>query len=266
MRDSFDREISYLRISVTDRCNLRCGYCMPDEGVPLTTHDRILSFEQIVAVVRAGVEMGIDKVRLTGGEPLVRRGVVDLVRMVAAVPGITVVAMTTNAVLLPTYAPQLFAAGLTHLNISLDTLTSERYRRITRGGDVQRAIAGVQAAVAAGFRRIKINMVILPDTDPAEVAAMKEFCRIHHASLQRIRAFDLTAHKVDGIEAERPLPCMECNRVRLLADGTLKPCLHSNIEVPLNAADPAASLRETIRRKPQFGSVCTNRHMVQIGG
>ena len=134
MYDSYNREITYLRISVTDKCNLRCRYCMPEEGVPVRRHEEFLSFEEITAVVRAAVKLGVTKVRLTGGEPLVKRGIVDLVRMVRSVEGLRHLAMTTNGTLLARFAGELKAAGLDSVNVSLDTLDPERYRHLTRGG------------------------------------------------------------------------------------------------------------------------------------
>jgi len=134
MIDRFGRAITYLRVSVTDRCNLRCTYCMPPEGVRLLPHDRILSFEEITDVVATAAEMGVSKVRLTGGEPLVRRGIVDLVRMVARIDGISDLAMTTNGLLLGPMAADLRAAGLMRVNVSLDAIDPVRYAAITRGG------------------------------------------------------------------------------------------------------------------------------------
>jgi cyclic pyranopterin phosphate synthase len=176
MRDSFGREIAYLRISVTDKCNLRCVYCMPAEGVPFVPHSQILRHEEIAEIVAEAATLGITKVRLTGGEPLVRRGIVDLVRMIADTPGIDLVAMTTNGTLLPRFAVPLKEAGLQRLNISLDTLDPDRYRHITRGGSLDAALAGVAAAEEAGFTGTKINMVVLNDTTEEEITAMQSFC------------------------------------------------------------------------------------------
>ena len=146
MLDSFGRTIDYLRVSVTDRCNLRCTYCMPAEGVPLLRHEDILTFEEIAEVVRAAAAMGIGKIRLTGGEPLVRRGIVDLVRMLAAIPAIRDLSMTTNGTLLAGYAQRLAEAGLRRVNVSLDAVDAARYAAITRGGDVRQVLAGIAAA------------------------------------------------------------------------------------------------------------------------
>jgi cyclic pyranopterin phosphate synthase len=265
MYDSFNRRIDYLRISVTDKCNLRCRYCMPEEGVPVRRHQDFLSFEQITAVVRAAVGLGVTKARLTGGEPLVKRGIVELVGMLRGVEGLQALAMTTNGTLLNRYAGALRAAGLDSLNVSLDTLDPERYRRLTRGGEIRRVLAGIDAAVAEQFP-VKINMVVLGDTPEPEIGEMRRFCSVRGLTLQLINHYVLAGEKTDDYRYDRPPRCEECNRIRLLADGTLKPCLHSDEEIPIDLKDIEGSLRTTIARKPQRGSVCTRRSMMEIGG
>jgi GTP 3',8-cyclase len=265
MFDRYNRRITYLRISVTDKCNLRCRYCMPEEGVALRRHEDLLSLEQLAEAARAAVGLGLTKIRLTGGEPLVRRGIADLVRMIASIEGLTHLGMTTNGTLLAARARELRLAGLSSVNVSLDTLDAERYRHITRGGDVRDALAGLRTAVAEGFSA-KINMVVLSDTTPGEIAAMRELARSMGARVQLINHFDLTRRKTEGYAFDRPPACEGCNRIRLLADGTLKPCLHSDEELRLDPARPADSLRETILAKPVRGGTCTNRPMRQIGG
>ena len=170
--DSLDRPISYLRVSVTDRCNLRCVYCMPEEGVPLRDHESILRYEEIARIVRVAAEMGITKIRLTGGEPLARLGVVQLVRQMAEIPGIDDLSMTTNGTLLAQQAEALAAAGLNRVNISLDSLRADRFRAMTRRGDLQNALDGIQAAYDAGLVPVKINMVVLHGFNVDEVADM----------------------------------------------------------------------------------------------
>ena len=265
MFDSFDRSITCLRVSVTDKCNLRCRYCMPEEGVPLRGHTELLSFEKLTEAVRAAVGLGITKVRLTGGEPLVRRGIVELVHMLAGIEGLAELAMTTNGTLLPRFARELRAAGLHRLNISLDTLDPARYREITRGGNLADALAGVRAALDAGFP-VKINMVVLEDTTEEEIAGMRRFAQGMGARVQLIRHYSLAREKADSSRFDRPASCAECNRIRLMADGMLKPCLHSDQEIPLDFSRPGESLREAILAKPARGGVCTNRAMTQIGG
>lgn len=154
------RVVDYLRISVTDRCNLRCVYCMPSGGVDFRDHDEILTYEEIAFLVSVAAELGFSKIRLTGGEPLVRRGLPDLVRMIRAVPGIQDVALTTNGILLPRFAGELRAAGLNRVNISLDTLDPDRYRQLTRGGELYQVLAGVEAAFAHCLEPVKINAVL----------------------------------------------------------------------------------------------------------
>jgi cyclic pyranopterin phosphate synthase len=265
MYDSYNRGIDYLRISVTDKCNLRCTYCMPEEGVPARRHEEFLSHERIAEVVAAGVKLGLTKIRLTGGEPLVKRGIVDLVALVRAVPGVRHLAMTTNGTLLPQLASPLRRSGLDSLNVSLDTLDAERYRRITRRGDIAEVLAGIRAALREGFP-LKINMVVLEDTTKEEIERMRAFCRDSNARLQLINHFALDREKREQYLFDRPPKCKFCNKIRLLADGQLKPCLHSNLEIPLDPADIEGSLRRTILAKPRNGWVCTNRSMVQIGG
>jgi cyclic pyranopterin phosphate synthase len=159
--DSFGRRIDYLRISVTDRCNLRCIYCMPEEGVPWREMSEILSFEEIERFAEAAVGEGISKIRLTGGEPLVRKGIVEHVARLREITGLEAIAITTNGVLLPRYAQQLVDAGLTRVNISLDSLDPEVYASVTRGGKLADALAGIDAAFAAGMRPVKINNVVV---------------------------------------------------------------------------------------------------------
>src|SRR5512136_1875463 len=161
LRDAFGREIDYLRISVTDRCNLRCVYCMPPQGIEWKPRSAILTFEEIAAVVRAAAALGVRKVRLTGGEPLVRPDVERLVSMIAAVPGIQDISLTTNAVLLERRAETLARAGLRRVNVSLDTLRAERFRLITRWGDIADVWCGLEAAERPGLAPLKLDIVVV---------------------------------------------------------------------------------------------------------
>lgn len=169
LSDSFQRPINYLRISVTDRCNLRCVYCMPEDGINLMSHYDILSYEEIYTLVKAAAELGINKVRLTGGEPLVRAGVSDLVRLIAGIDTIKDISMTTNGILLARYAAELKEAGLHRVNISLDTLKPEQFRRITRCGSLEATLKGIEAAGEAGLIPVKINMVVMKGVNDGEV-------------------------------------------------------------------------------------------------
>jgi GTP 3',8-cyclase len=264
--DQFNREIHYLRISITDKCNLRCTYCMPEKGVPFKPHSAIMSFEDIIKVVEAAAELGINKIRLTGGEPLVRKDVVNLVRMIKTVKGIEHLGMTTNGVLLDKFADPLKKAGMDSVNISMDTLNPIRYKKITRTGDISHTLRGIDAAIIAGFDKIKINVVVMENTPDDEIKKMKNFCLEKGLTLQLINHYDLSADKENIYKFNRPPKCAVCNRIRLTADGILKPCLHSNQEIPVNPEDIIASLKDTILEKPENGSVCTNRNMIEIGG
>ncbi len=168
LRDSFGRSIDYLRLSVTDRCNLRCVYCMPAEGIPLKPVEEILTYAELLRVARVAASLGIRKVRITGGEPLVRRGVVDFVRELSAVPGIGELCMTTNGIALSELARPLAAAGLRRVNISLDTLRRDRYAEVTRRDLLPAVLAGIDAAIAAGLSPVKINVVLLPGLHPGD--------------------------------------------------------------------------------------------------
>lgn len=169
-------KVDYLRLSVTDRCNFRCSYCMPPEGIPFRDHHDMLTYEDMVFFVRVAVQVGISKVRLTGGEPLVRKGLPDLVAQLSALEGVDDISLTTNGVLLPRFAPALRTAGLRRVNISLDSLEPARFRELTRGGSLEQALAGVEAAFAYGLEPVKINVVMLPEL-LGEVAAFAELTR-----------------------------------------------------------------------------------------
>lgn len=163
MKDAFGRSIEYVRLSLTDRCNLRCVYCMPPEGVASLPHDEILRVEEFARLIRIIAPLGVKHIRLTGGEPLVRKGIVDLVKKAKQTPGIESVALTTNALLLPRFGNELKRAGLDRVNISLDSLDHDEYRRITRCGCLDDALAGIDAALKLGFDPVKINVVAMRD-------------------------------------------------------------------------------------------------------
>lgn len=176
MRDGYGRDIYYLRLSVTDLCNLRCVYCMPAQGVEKRRHEDILSIEELEEIALAAGRCGIRKIRLTGGEPLVRRGIVDICARTAAAPGVEEVCMTTNGLLLPGLAADLRRAGLRRVNISLDTLSPERYREVTRIGELEAALAGLRAALD-NFETVKINAVLIGGEGEAEIPRMVELSR-----------------------------------------------------------------------------------------
>jgi len=169
--DTFNRHINYLRISVTDRCNLRCIYCMPREGIAALGHDEILRFEEMLRLASCAARTGMSKIRITGGEPLVRRGITDFVAELSRIPGITDLSITTNGILLEACAENLYRAGVSRINISLDTLDPDKYRKITRGGDINAVFAGISKARVAGFSPIKINVVAMRNINDDEAVA-----------------------------------------------------------------------------------------------
>ena len=291
--DSFQRPINYLRISVTDRCNLRCIYCMPEDGVTLMTHDDILSYEEIFRVVKAAAEMGIDRVRLTGGEPLVRAGISSLVKLIAGIESIHDIAVTTNGLLLPKYAAELKEAGLNRVNISLDTLNPDKFRQITRCGELKDTLEGIEAAHKVGLDPVKINMVVMANVNDDEIVDFasktvtdgwhvryiehmpvldEEYMIPRLVSVSEIRdkieslgALEPTGHaKGNGPAKYFRLPgasgtigfitpvtehfCYQCNRLRLTADGKLRPCLLSESEI---------GVREALRRGATLAEIKT---------
>ncbi len=268
MLDRFNRDISYIRISVTDRCNLRCSYCMPSRGVKLKEAHEILSFEQIIEIVKVAAKLGIIKVRLTGGEPLVRNDICSLINSLKKVSGIQEISMTTNGVLLNYSALALKEAGLDRINISLDTLDPKKYRELTKGGNIQDVLVGIDSVLEAGFKNTKINMVLIPGFNTNSVEEMVDFCSEKALILQRINHYSLEDRTSCHWEykAERPLSCTRCNRIRLTADGMLRPCLFSDLEIPVDLNNIAASIVKTIMNKPKDGCGCTVRGNWEIGG
>ncbi len=310
MQDGFGRRVEYLRISVTDKCNLRCVYCMPEEGLPWLKRNQLLSYEEIGLIVRQMAALGLKKVRLTGGEPLVRKDLPELVRLLRAIPEIEDLSLSTNAVLLPESAQELRDAGIDRLNVSLDSLRPERIDAIARRpGSAERIFAGLAAAEAAGFAPIKINCVVMRGRNDDEV---EEFARITRERPWHIRfievmptgenlgvqkdeyvSTDEVLGRLSSIGELAPVPgpagngparyyafpgaagtigvitpmshnyCERCNRMRLTADGQLRPCLfgalQTNLRDPLRRGEPIEPLiRETLRIKPE-------RHWLQHG-
>lgn len=264
MKDRFGREINYLRISVTDRCNLRCTYCMPPEGPTHLDHADILTFEEIVSVVRCAAKMGVTKVRLTGGEPLMRRDVVKLVEMLAAVDGITDLAMTTNGALLDRYAEDLARAGLDRVNVSLDTTDPVRYAEITRGGDVAAALAGIDAARSAGLTPVKLNCVVGPCNGDADL--VRQYGGDGGLEVRTIRMMDFEAGHFAIVEGGSGGDCPRCTRLRLSADGHIRPCLFSDISYDVRELGAAEALRRAVESKPEAGGPCSHNWMHGIGG
>jgi GTP 3',8-cyclase len=198
LTDKFGRVHDSLRISVTDRCNIRCFYCMPEEGVQFMDRKEILTFEEIERFVRAAAPLGITKLRLTGGEPLVRRDLPHLIEKLSAIEGIQDIALTTNAVLLQQQAKNLYSAGLRRLNIHLDTLDRERFRQITRRDDLPRVLAGIDAAVDAGFRKIKFNIVAVKGLVEPDIVPLARFCKARGFEPRFIEFMPLDAQSLWG--------------------------------------------------------------------
>jgi len=303
MHDGFGRRIEYLRVSVTDKCNLRCVYCMPVEGLPWLRRDQLLSYEEIAAIVGVMAGMGLRKVRITGGEPLVRRDLATLVRKIRAVRGIEDVALSTNAVLLDEQADELRAAGVDRLNVSLDSLLPERIDAISRRpGSAEAIFRGLAAAERAGFAPIKLNCVVMRGRNHDEVEAFAAITRERPWHVRFIEVMPTGADlgvsrdeyvpsdeilgRIGAIGALEPVAgpagngparyfafagapgtvgvitpmshnyCGTCNRMRLTADGQLRPCLFGSIQTnlrdPLRRGDPIEPLvRQTLRIKPE---------------
>lgn len=333
MKDSHGRTIDYLRISLTDRCNFRCIYCMPEEGVASLAHADILRIEEIERAVRVAAGMGIRSIRLTGGEPLVRKGVVDLVDAITSIPGIENVSMTTNGVLLPQMARELKAAGLSRVNISLDTLDPDKFHQVTRRGTIDQTLDGIDAALAVGFNPVKINAVVVRSLDQDFLAFARlsvdrplhvrfiEYMPVGESSgadgcgwgvrdvVPSEELFAIINERAQAVGMEALIPagsdrpvgwgparyfafpgargtvgfisplsrhfCSECNRLRLTADGKLRPCLFSDDEYDVRAAlrsedDEAvrAVFARVLGAKPDehHDKVGTERGMSQIGG
>jgi cyclic pyranopterin phosphate synthase len=270
MIDTCGRAITYLRISVTDRCNFRCTYCMPPEGIVSKPHFEILSLEQMAQVAIAAGRLGVNKIKLTGGEPLVRKNLEYLIGHISWSGFYSDIGLTTNGALLTKEkAVTLRYAGLQRVNISLDTLNKDKFSTITRGGNIDDVLNGINAALEAGFSSVKINMIIFDDTNPGEIAGMKDFCRSRGLILQTIRQFTLFK-RVGALEyagdEDRPPKCTSCNRLRLTADGFLKSCLFSDEEVRVDFTDIEGSILNAVHDKPFSGQSCTTRTMSQIGG
>lgn len=309
MIDKLGRDITYLRISLTDKCNLRCRYCMPEEGVCKRSHHEMMNEDEVVAAVEVAASLGIHKIRLTGGEPLVKKNIVSICRRVAAVEGIEEVCLTTNGILLPELAPSLKEAGVKRINLSLDTLDPERYAYITRIGKLEQFRAGLEAALTAGFDKVKINAVLIGGFNDDEIEQLANLTMEYPVDMRFIELMPIQNHDEFGQEAYVPysrvleklpeamplsrdggvaklyrLPgakgniglispvsahfCGECNRLRLTADGKLKPCLHSADEYSIKGMDKdgmKAVFEQAIRNKPAWHGDLDAVHRSQAG-
>lgn len=312
MRDRYARTITYLRLSVTDLCSLRCRYCMPVEGVPKRDHRDVCSVEELVEIARAAVDCGVRKVRLTGGEPLVRRGILDICRGISAIEGVEELCLTTNGVALPQLAGPLKEAGVDRLNVSLDTLRPDRFAWMTRVGRLEDVLRGLEAAAGAGFTGTKLNVVLMRDFNDGEIPDFVGLARRYPVEVRFIELMpigegqtagflpaqavldacpDLRPAEGSGVARRYRPPdgpglvgliepmsrrfCAACDRIRVTADGKLKPCLHSDQEIPLrglHGEDLRRAVREGVAAKPErhhmdeTGRSEAGRSMHQIGG
>ena len=317
MIDRLGRDITYLRVSVTDKCNLRCRYCMPEDGVCKRDHADMLTEDEMIRAVEAAAALGISKVRITGGEPLVKKNILSICRRAAAVEGIREVCLTTNGLLLPRLAAPLREAGVKRLNLSLDTLDPKKYAYITRVGALDDFQAGLDAAFEAGFEKIKINAVLIGGFNDDEIEAMAKLTLEYPLDMRFIELMPMYDSGDFGAEAYVPfsrvleklpeaaevpqdggvarlyrLPgakgniglispvsahfCGGCNRLRLTADGKLKPCLHSAEEYDLKGLsleEMKQVMAEAIWNKPAWHGDLdalhrsrAGRNMNQIGG
>lgn len=266
MLDSYNRYINYLRISVTDRCNLRCMYCMPEEGVKMLPHDQILTLEEIIEVVTIGASLGISKVRVTGGEPLVRKNIVYLFEELGKIEGITDLSITTNGILLQKYAADLKAAGLHRVNISLDTMNPMQFRYITRGGNIEDVIKGIDAALKVGLTPVKLNCVIKDTSSSPDAQAVKEFADSRGIQVRFIHQMDLSAGHFSVVEGGSGGDCANCNRLRLTANGKIKPCLFNDQEYDVRKLGPSEAIRRAVENKPACGSHNLSGQFYNIGG
>jgi len=266
MKDRYGRTINYLRISVTDRCNLRCVYCMPPEGVEPIDHKDILSFEEIMEFTKTAVKMGMKKVRLTGGEPLVRKGIDELVKMLAGLDGVRELCMTTNGILLTKYAEILKKNGLDRVNISLDATDPDEFHRITRLGNVRDVFAGIDAAERAGFKNIKINTVIKESCDEKNCQDVAKFCSERGFEHRQIRKMDLENGKFWPVIGGEGGNCSRCSRLRLTSDGKVLPCLFSDISYNVRELGVQKAIEMAVENKPEKGKISVENHFYSVGG
>jgi len=266
MYDQYKRKINYLRISVTDRCNLRCIYCMPVEGIPHKKHSDILRFEEILEVVKVGMKLGINKIRLTGGEPLVRKDIANLVKQIISIEGIDDVGLTTNGVLLSRMAKELKEAGLKRLNISLDTLNKEKYTNVTRNGRLEDVLEGIDIAIKLGFAPIKINFVRIKGVNEEDEAEVKAFCSEKGLELRFIRQMNLSKGEFYPVEGGNGGICKICNRLRLTADGFIVSCLFSDFGYNIKEMGIEQAFMKALNKKPETGKTSLRNHFYNIGG
>ena len=253
---------------VIDRCNLACEYCSPPDGIKLMKKTDLLTFEQIVDVVQAAVKTGICKIRLTGGEPLLRKDICLLVELIDAIEGVKELCLTTNGTHLADLAGPLAQAGIQRVNISLDTTIPHRYTTITRGGDIRDVLAGIDAAIEAGLTPIKLNCVIGKETDEAlaDLESVRQLGRRLNLQVRRIECMDFDTGHFGIVESGLGGNCPQCNRIRLSSDGFIRPCLFSDLSFSVREFGPGEAIRMAIESKPERGQACTHDWMRGIGG
>ncbi|MEN8119929.1 MAG: radical SAM protein [Bacteroidota bacterium] len=266
MYDKYNRRINYMRISVTDRCNLRCVYCMPAEGIKLIPHEEILNFDEIFDVAKTAVSMGVDKIRITGGEPLVRKDIVELVRMIASLDGVKDLGMTTNGIFLSKYAQQLADAGLHRVNISLDTMDPEKYKKVTRLGDINHVFKGIEAARKAGLTPVKINCVIQESQMEPDAQAVASFCHKNDLQVRFIREMDLETGQFWPVQGGDGGECKICNRLRLTSNGKIRPCLFSDLEYDVRKLGAEKAIMLAVGNKPRTGTISKVAKFSNVGG
>lgn len=266
MFDSYNRHINYLRISVTDRCNLRCRYCVPESGRKMLAVKDILSNDEIIHFTGVAAGFGISKVRLTGGEPLLRENIAHLVKNLSKIKGIKEVTLTTNGIRLAQLAKPLADAGLKRVNVSLDSIDPENYKIITRGGNLLAALKGIDAALDAGLTPVKLNCVIKKSSEEPDAAGVKKFGENMGLQVRFIREMNLlngTFYQVEGGEGGN---CAQCNRLRLTANGLLRPCLFNNLSYNIREYGAEQAFMLAIENKPACGTINHVNEFYNIGG
>lgn len=266
MFDCFDREINYLRISVTERCNLRCFYCMPRGTMPRFFDDEILSVAEIFDVVSYGARNGITKIKITGGEPLVRSDILDLIEAISKIDKIKDLGMTTNGVLLQKYAKSLKLAGLHRVNVSLDTTDAQRFRQITRYGNLEKVLSGIEAAQKAGLTPVKLNCVIRESADEPDAVLVAQFAKQNNLQVRFIRQMNLRQGMFWPVQGGEGGNCFKCNRLRLTSGGMIKPCLFSNIGYDIRKIGIQNAYRLAVANKPKNGTANLTNQFYNIGG
>ncbi|MFO8087939.1 MAG: radical SAM protein [Bacteroidales bacterium] len=267
MYDRYNRKIDYLRIAVTDRCNMRCNYCMPDnKSIQWLNHEDILSYEEIRDITKYLVSQGITKVRLTGGEPLVRKDIATLVSMLSDIKGIEDLSMTTNGTLLSNYAADLKAAGLHRVNISLDTLNPQIFQAISSTGKLEDVMKGIDAAMGVGLFPIKLNCVDSIYNREQDIKEVKAYGASKGIQVRIIHQMNLAGGIFTTVDGGKGGNCQACNRLRISSDGKLIPCLFSDLAYDIRQMGIAKALNNAIEHKPKHGLANHRGKFNQLGG